>query len=321
MDISYVGIDLSKRKFDVALLVGEKVKNKTCPNTPAGFEELKGWLERQGVTGAHVCMEATGELYEGVATFLVNAGFTVSVVNPARIKGFAQSALVRTKNDKSDAALIARFCQAMHPTSWTPPAPEVKELQALVRRLDDLQEMHQMEYNRLEGGVSSSTVAESLRHLLEQLDQEIAKTENLIAEHIDRHPSLKEQKKLLTSIKGIADRTASVILGEIGDIFRFSSARELAAYAGLTPREHSSGTSVRGKTRLSKTGNGRLRKALYMPALVAKRWNPVIATFCERLEDRNKAKMAVVGAAMRKLLHIVFGVLKHRQRFDPAYAA
>jgi transposase len=321
MELSYVGIDLAKHKFDVALLVGEKTKHKSCTNNPSGFEELSGWLKRQGVERAHVCMEATGSLYEKLAEYLLQAGHVVSVVNPARIKGFSQSMLARTKTDKSDAALIARFCQAMRPAPWMPPAPELKELQALVRRLDDLQEMCQMERNRLAAGVSSAAVAESLANLIGSLEDEIGKTRKLIDDHIDRHPGLKNQQKLLTSIPGIAERTASVILGELGDISRFQSARELAAHCGLTPREHTSGTSVRGKTRMCKTGNARLRKAIYMPAVVAKRCNPTIKAFCERLLERGKPKMAVVGAAMRKLVHIAFGVLKHQRPYDPAYAA
>lgn len=321
MDISYVGIDLAKRKFDVALLVGEKMKHKTCSNDQAGFEELKGWLKRQGVEQAHICMEATGELYMRLGNSLVEAGYIVSVVNPARIKGFAQGMLVRTKTDKSDAALIARFCRAMEPAPWSPPAPELKELQALVRRLDDLLEMEQMERNRLEAGVSSSAVAESLRSLIARIEDEIARTRELIDDHIDRHSGLKAQVKLLTSIPGIAKRTASVILGEVGDISRFNSARELAAHCGLTPKERTSGSSVRGKTKMCKTGNARLRWALYMPALTAKRCNPTVKAFCMRLKDNGKGAMVIIGAAMRKLLHLCYGVLIHQRPYDPAYAA
>lgn len=321
MELSYVGIDLAKRKFDVALLVGEKARHKSCPNSEAGFEELKGWLKRQGVEQAHVCMEATGELYAGLAESLTKAGHVVSVVNPARIKGFAQSMLSRTKTDKSDAALIARFCQAMRPVPWVPPAPELKELQALVRRLDDLQEMCQMEKNRLEAGTSSPVVAKSLTGSIARLEKEIEETQALIDDHIDRHPGLKGQRKLLTSIPGIAERTASVILAEMGDLSRFDSARELAAYCGLTPKEHTSGSSVRGRTKMCKTGNARLRKAFYMPALSARRFNPTVREFCDRLQARGKAKMAIVGAAMRKLAHIAYGVLKHQRPYDPAYAA
>jgi transposase len=320
METSFIGIDIAKRKFDVALLVGEKTKHKSCSNDQRGFEELKTWLGRQGVERAHICMEATGELYLGVAEFLVEAGHVVSVVNPARIKGFAQGMLSRTKTDKSDAAVIARFCQAMRPTPWTPPVPELKELQALVRRLDDLLEMCQMEKNRREAGTSSPVVAKSLDTSIARLEKEIEETQKLVDEHIDRHPGLKDQLKLLTSIPGIAERTASVILAELGDVSRFSSARELAAHCGLTPKEHASGSSVRGKSKLCKTGNARLRSALYMPAVVAKRYNPTIKAFCERLLKRGKSKMAVIGAAMRKLVHISYGVLKHQRPYDPAWA-
>lgn len=320
MDVFIVGIDISKRKFDAALLVGTKVKQKVCTNDRAGFDELLGWLQRQGVSRAHVCMEATGTYYEGLASALLEAGHIASVVNPARIKGFSMGTLQRTKTDKTDAGLIARFCQAMQPDAWSPPNAEVKELRALVRRLDELQAMLQMERNRLSAGVSSSAVQASLRGTIASFEQEIAKTVGLIRDHFDDHPKLKADRNLLASIPGIGETTASVFLAEVGNVANFSTARELAAFCGLTPRERTSGSSVRGRPRMCKTGNARLRKALYLPAVVAKTYNPIIKSFCERLAARGKSKMSVVGAAMRKLLHIAFGVLKHQKPFSLEFA-
>lgn len=321
MSLPALGIDIAKRKFQAALLVNGKVKQKSCSNTPEGFEELKSWLSRQKVERVHACLEATGNYGEALATALADAGHLVSIVNPVRIQGFAKSELIRTKTDAVDSALIARFCEALKPETWVPPAPEVRELRALVRRLSDLQEMYQMESNRLEVGDPSKAVRDSIRALVEHLQEEIDKTKTLIRKHIDRHPGLKAQRDLLTSIPGIADQTAATLLAELGDLSQFTSAKQVAAYAGLFPKERSSGTSVWGKPRLSKVGNHRLRKALYMPAIVAMRANPLISDHCARMLDKGKAKMAAVGAAMRKLLHLAYGVLKSGMPFDSAYTA
>lgn len=319
--MAILGIDLSKSKFDAALLMNGKTLHKVCQNTADGFAELVRWLEKRGVRTAHVCMEATGRYGEGLATFLHDQGFTLSIVNPARIKAFGNSELSRTKTDKADAALIARFCQAQQPEAWTPPPAELRELQAMVRHLEALLDMRQQEANRLEAGVAEQQVAASINAHLEFLDEQIEETRKRLKKHIDRHPDLRKSQDLLTSIPGIGDTTAAKLLAEIGDVSAFSSARELASYAGLAPRQHQSGSSVRGKSRLSKVGNARLRKALYMPAIVAKNRNPIIRSFCERLKARGKSTMAILGAAMRKLLHLAYGVLKTGKRFDPGYAA
>ncbi len=217
-----------------------------------------------------------------------------------------------------DAALIARFCAAIKPELWKPTAPEIKELQALVRRLDSLQEMVTAEHNRLE--TATTKVAELTQSHLTYLQEQQALIKQLISDHFDKHPELKQQRDLLVSIPGIGAQTAAVLLAEIGRIEDYQNARQLAAHAGLTPSERSSGTSVHGKTRLSCTGNSRLRKALYMPAVVSMRHNPLLKTFSERLLDRGKAKMQAIGAIMRKLVHLAFGILKSQQPFDPNYS-
>jgi transposase len=244
-------------------------------------------------------------------------GTKSQIVNPARIKGFAKSELLRTKTDAVDAALIARFCAAIKPSLWQPTPPPVKELQALVRRLDSLQEMITAEQNRLE--TATPTVAELINLHLDHLKQQQALIKQLISDHFDQHPQLKQQRDLLTSIPGIGQQTAAVFLAEIGRLEDYQNARQLAAHAGLTPAERSSGTSVHGQPRLSRTGNARLRKALYLPAVVAMRHNPLLKAFSERLLSRGKAKMQALGAIMRKLVHLAFGILKSQQPFDPNY--
>ena len=241
----------------------------------------------------------------------------MSVVNPARIKGFAKSELLRTKTDSVDAALIARFCAAIKPSFWKPTPFEVKELQALLRRLESLTQMYQQEENRLE--TATVSVAKLTRAHLEYIKEQQAEIKKMIGDHFDQYPHLKQQRQLLTSIPGIGEQTAAVLLAEVGRIEDYKNARQLAAYAGLTPCERSSGTSVHGKTRLSCTGNVRLRKALYMPAVVAMRCNPLLKAMTERLLGRKKVKMQVIGALMRKLVHLAFGILKSQKPFDPTY--
>jgi transposase len=317
MTLLSLGIDISKSKFDVALLrEGGRFKHRVFPNTEAGFSQLSAWLAKQKVECVHACLEATGTYGEALATYLHERGHLVSVINPAQIKSYAESHLARAKTDKADATLIARFCAERHPPAWGPLPQEVRDLQALVRRLDSLLEMRQMEANRLEVAATAA-VTESLAEHLAFLDREVARTEGRIRTHIDTHPGLRGQRDLLVSIPGIGATTAAKILGEIMDVKLYESARQLAAFAGLAPRLHESGSSVRKRAKLSKVGAPRLRKALYFPAIAAIKHNPYIKELGERLRGRGKCPMQVIGAAMRKLIHIAYGVLKSGRPFDP----
>jgi transposase len=316
-----LGIDIAKLKFNVCLIhQGGKLKHKVFPNTTTGFGQLRDWLSKQRVERVHACLEATGTYGEALALFLYEASHRVSVVNPAATKAFAGSRLSRTKTDRVDAELIARFCLSQAPPAWTPLAAEVRELQALVRRLESLIEMRVMEENRLSSGITVDLVRASVEELLTHLNTQIKRTEKLIRDHIDRHPRLKQQSELLDSIPGIAETTAALLLSEMTDIKQYRSARQVAAYAGLVPRERQSGSSLRGRTRLSKIGNARLRRALYFPAITAIRCSPFFQAWAKGLQERGKSKMSVICAVMRKLIHLAYGVLKSGQPFDPEWA-
>jgi len=317
MSVSVLGIDIAKQKFDAALLVDGKTKHKTCKNSAEGFETLMLWLEKQGIKKIYVCLEATGSYGEDLAIYLHEAGHTVSIVNPARIKGFAQSELIRTKTDKIDAALIARFCLAMKPDPWIPPSPEIRFLRALVRRVDSLIDMRSQEKNRL------STAHESVITLIKEhiayLDEEIEKIRRQIADLIGQNPHLKRRKELLDSIPGIGKATIPHILAELDDLEKFNHVRQMVAFIGLAPKETLSGSSIKGKPRLCKIGHARLRKALYMPALVSIQCNPVMIAFYNRLKEKGKNGKVIVCAIMRKLVHVIFGVLKSGKMYDPNY--
>jgi transposase len=320
MDLFPLGIDISKAKFDVALLRPDgKLRHRVFPNSPAGFQQLSAWLAKQKASPIHACMEATGTYSDALASYLHAAGHIVSVVNPAIVKAFAQSQMSRTKTDKADASLIARFCQMHRPSAWSPLPPEISELQALLRRLEALIDMRQQEVNRLAAGITAEPVRNSVTDHINYLGEQVAQTRRLIKDHIDQNPSLKQQRDLLSSIPGIGELTAAKLLAEIVDIKLYSSARQVAAFAGLVPRHNESGSSVRGRPRLCKVGAARLRKAMYFPAIVATQYNPTIKALSQRLRDRGKCPMQVIGAAMRKLIHIAYGVLKSGKPFDPDY--
>lgn len=311
-----LGIDVSKNTLDYALLGGKKTEYRCFNNNDVGYSHLVNWLHKAGVKTLHACMEATGQYGEGVATFLYNQGYRVSVVNPARIKFYAASIMRRYKSDKGDAEVIALYCQKETPALWTPPPASFRELQYLVRYLDDLKSMRQQERNRLKSGVTSLLVRAKLKDHIDFIGAQIEQLTKEIARHINKYPDLKKQKELLKSIPGIGDVTAAALLSEVHDFGAFESARQLAAYAGLVPVQCDSGTSVHKKPRMGKKGNSHLRKSLYMPAMVAIQHNPIVRALNERLKSTGHCPMSIIGAAMHKLLHLAYGVIKTGKPFD-----
>lgn len=319
MSIITLGIDISKGKYDVALLQDDQYVMGVFENNDQGHRSLAKWLKKRQAQSAHVCIEATGRYGDAVAAFLYGRGYAVSVVNPARIKAYGVSRLKRNKTDPEDAKDIAHFCATQKPRLWSPPPPEIQELQALTRRMENLKADRTREMNRKKSGILSQAVLQNIEEHITFLDEQIAVVKKQIFDLIKAHPDLRRKHDLLTSINGVGDITAAKFLAEVPDISRFDSAPELAAYAGLTPKNHKSGSSVHRRGRLSKTGNSHFRTAFYMPALTAIRYNPIIRALAQRLEERGKQPMTIVGAAMRKLVHLAYGVLKTQTPFDPNY--
>lgn len=314
----FVGIDIAKAKFDVTILDRGSAgpQHRSFSNNPDGFSSFNSWLqEESGARRPHFCMEATGRYGEALANFLYETYETVSVVNPSCIKNYGRSKLRRTKTDKIDSALIAEFCQKEDPPLWQPLPSDLRELQQLTRELEHLKRLLADEKSRSKAGSHTVGVSNSIDSLMHFLKEQIAVLEENIKVLIDANKDLRRQKKLLLTIPGIGETTAHGLLAELADVSRFKSAKQVVAFAGLVPKESSSGT-IQAKTRLSKVGNARLRKLLYMPVVSAKRYNPVIIALCSRIESTGKSKMVSIGAAMRKLLHIVFGVLKSGKPFD-----
>src|SRR5258708_21655593 len=285
---------------DPILLVDGTMLQRSFAMTVAGFDALRTGMSKQGVERVHACLEAPGAYGAALALSLHEAGHVVvvSLVNPARIAAYAKSRLTRTKTDQADAALIAHVCYTQHPLAWTPPLAEVRELQARVRRVEMLQEMAQQEVNRLQSGLHSPLVRASMEATLTFLRQEIATMQRLVQEQVEQSADLRHKQHLLCSIPEVGRWTAARVLAESDQVRTSVSARQLAAYAGLTPRERTSGTSVHHQPRLAKTGNSRLRRALYLPAIVALRPNTAVRALAERLRVRSKRPMVIVGAAM-----------------------
>lgn len=319
---AWIGIDVAKQTLSVCILTEEsKARQRTVTNTASGFRALLVFVERHvpGTLGAnrHFCLEATGAYSQPVALFLSEQGERVSVINPYRAKHHGLAQGPSNKTDPADARLLADYCRKENPPLWRAAAPEVRLLVALLRRLESVKEHLVQEGNRQKEPGLPKEIQRSLATMVRHLEKEKVRLEGQIKDHIHRHPDLQRDQELLTSIPGIGDVTAWWILAELPDVELFDSAQQAAAFAGLNPREFRSGTSVHRKTRLSKAGNAFLRKALYLPAMAAQRFNPLIAAFAHRMLQAGKASMVVLGACMRKLLLIAFGVLKHQQPFSP----
>ncbi len=333
---AWLGVDVSAETLDVCLLQVRKVKDKykrinnqavedreTCKsfaNAPSGYAQLLRWVESlaPGLLGAkavHFCMEATGTYSDGLATFLVDSGQPVSVVNPAWLKHAGLSTGRINKTDPADGRLAAHYARKEQPALWQMAAPEVRTLTAMVRRLQNLTEQLVQEKNRLQVPGIVAPVQRSVEKSVRFIERQIDELQAQIRKHIDRHPGLKADRELLLSIPAVGETLAQWIMAELPDVSVFEAAQSVAAYAGLNPRLHRSGTSVHKRSRISRAGNRNLRRALYMPALSAIRHNPAVKELYDRLIEKGMVKKAAVCAAMRKLLMIAYGVLKSRQTF------
>lgn len=318
-----VGIDVSKDTLDACLLHPDgTARARAFPNAPTGFAALATWADRHaGGHPLHFGMEATGPYSAALAAHLHAVGRLVSVVNPTRIR---HAGLMRgrgNKTDTADAKLIAEYTLRERPPAWQPPPPEVQELQALVRRADELVELAAREKGRLASPALSGAARKSVERTVRWLEREAGKVRAAADAVVAASERLAADRRLLESIPGVGRQTATTVLAELPAVDRLPSAQSAAAYCGLAPREFRSGTSVKRRTRLSKAGNARLRKGLFLPTQTAVRFNPLLARFFRRLVDAGKPKMQAIGACMRKLIMLCYGVLKNRAPFDPEWAS
>lgn len=322
--MQFIGIDVSKDKLDVLWLrepEHNKVKTKVFSNTPNRHPQLMTWLTT--VTGAsprdiRVVLEATSVYHDAVALALYDAGFAVSVVNPARVHCYAEALGKTHKTDKQDSRVLARYGMNEAPALWQPEAVEIRELKALLSRLVALEKDLQREHNRREKAEIARTpesVKASIEAVCQVLEEEKQRLEGMIDDHIDRHPKLKGDRGLLESIPGVGPVVSRLMLSVLHSR-DFGSGSQVAAYLGLVPQLKQSG-KWKGHTRLSKRGPGWIRAKLYMAAVAASQWNLDIQRQRARLLARGKTKMQALGAAMRKLVHLCYGVVKQQTEYRP----
>lgn len=320
--IQHTGIDVSARLLEVQIQGHANGPSKALsfPNTPTGHQQLIRRLNKQG-RHARVVLEATGMYSLDLALALDKAPrIEVMVANPRSVSDFAKAHLQRSKTDAVDAKLLLVYAQRMDFRPWTPPTPEALELRAMTRRCLALTEQRTQEKNRLKTFQRCEAFPQSVRNDIEinirHLDRRIQLLEKQALNLASQIPSLRQAMGHLTSVKGIADTSALRILAELIVLPKDMTVRQLVAHSGLDPRHHTSGTSVHRRPKISKVGNKYLRAALYMPAITAKQFEPNVGAFYDMLVDQGKKPMQAVVAVMRKLLHSIYGMLKHDQDFD-----
>ena len=314
----YCGIDVSKKKLDVMLLAQEKFHYKVVENSNDGVIFLQEWIKSKLEKDAfvHFCMEATNVYHELLAfTLLENKNYKVSVVNPRIVKAFAKS-LVKTKNDKTDAKILAEFCKERNPKPFTPQTKERRELRDLSRLMDNLVELRIMQKVRLQT-FNTEAAARVVKATLNSIDNTIEETEEEIKYYYNTYPELHKEYELLNSIPSFGKRVSNVLISEIyKDEYGMYNSKRLTAFFGLEIREMESGSSVWSKPRITKFGNPRVRNMLYMAALVAIWHNTKMSEFYLRLVNKGKPKKLALIAVARKLLVVACAILNSQKPYD-----
>ena len=322
LDFDPCGIEVSARTLVVERRrPGQPDAVREFANTAAGHQALLRWLESAG-RAVRVCLEATGLYGLDLALTLEAAGVALMVANPRAVRHFAQALMRRSKTDRLDAAVLTEYAARLPFQPWRPPSPSALKLLAVARRLEDLTEMHAAEKNRLHAASLSAALPSILRRDVQRslatLERAAQRLTRAAQEFIAADPPLAERDQLLLSIPGLGPTSALHVLAELLLLGPDLDVRQWVAYAGLDPRQYTSGSSVHKKARISKAGNKHLRRALYMPALVAVRHDPHLRAFYEHLVERGKTKLQALVAVMRKLLHAIYGIFKHHQPYDGA---
>jgi transposase len=327
-----IGIDISKDTIAVRLLgLGDSPHPiggiQTFSNCETGYRHLERWLSGLGVVAnsTQVVMEATGVYWEGCAWYCHEHGFQVSVVNPAQIKYFARTTLMRGKTDPLDADLIARFGVAVKPRFWTPPDETLENLRIFVHQREAYVAMLTEEKNRLHAfqhrAHCPKKVITMTKSHIRFLEKRIAELEQTFKDILRQKPNWQRSIDLLTSIPGVGLITATILYTETHAFSTIVASRQLTAFAGVSPAPFLSGTSVHHQTRISKIGNPRIRQAVYLASVSGVRFNPVLKTFYQRLRDNGKPTKVALVAVSRKLLTIAFALIQSQQPFDPNYVS
>lgn len=313
-----VGIDVSKNSLSTAVITNDKSHQFDVTNNKSGFQKLHKWLKKSSINKAKICMEATGIYGISCADYFYDQGYDVSIVNPACINSFAKSKLSRHKTDKVDSLIIAEYASKYDTRIYSPKDPVMLELKDLYRCLQNIK-AQQMQINNFMECKDHLTkeACKCYNRISKYLNKEISNIEQEIDKLLSKNNELKEHVENISTIPGIGKITAIAVLAETPDLSLFKNARELAAFAGLTPKHYSSGISINKQTRISKIGSKTLRQALYFPAISAKKHNPAFKNFINKMKNKGKKAKVIVVAIMRKLLHMIFGIIKNKNQFDP----
>ena len=316
MNASSLGIDMAQLSFDAALwLDQQRVVKARFENRPSGFRKLDRWLQTHGVGRLRIGVEATNTYAEALVQWLYERGHTVLLLNPERTAHYARTLGQRNKTDPADAFTIAQFI-ARHDnlTPWRPLPVEHRDLRSLTRVRQQVVAARTQLRHQL--ATADAIARPHLQALNLALQRQLATIGRAIVVHLRQHPTLHEQVRLCMSLKGVGLVTAAIVVAELPPITAASDPRALCAWVGLTPRRWQSG-KTEGPARLSRKGNAHLRLALYMPALVAKRYNPTLRAFAARLAANGKSTAAILGALSHKMLRILIGLLRSKTPFDP----
>ena len=324
-----IGLDIAAATVVAVATPGQQAPTpaQSFANDALGWTALQAWVRAQDGQPAttRLVMEATGAYWQGLATALVAAGWTVSVAAPTSVHHYAQARLRRAKTDAVDAAVLAAYGWDLPPAPWTPAPADVQTLQLLIRQRDHLLAMQTETRNRQHALNQLPQVPAAVRApltaLLAMLQEQIAGLNTAIRQQAERAATIAGAIIRLQTIPGVGLLTAAIVVVETRPLRQGATPAQVVAYAGLDPAPRESGTSVRGAGHISKTGNARRRQAVYMAALSAVRYNPVLKAYYARLVARGKHKKVALVAAARKLLVLMVTLLQHGQDFDPTWAA
>lgn len=327
-DSIWLGVDVASQSFHAAVARDgvdarnwAKAPHAEFAHSKQGVGKLLAWLRAQGVAPdelAGVCVESTGPYSHHFAAYANGRLGPISIINPARSRTFARTLGVQHKTDEVDACVLAYFGHSFRPSA-APPRPAVLvALRELCRAYEALYSNRAAHERRLQTKPESKEVRAMYRRVIRALTKEMERLQARMRELIASEPKLRADAKRIASVPGLGERTAQVLLAEFGDLREYNR-DELVALAGLYPRQHESGSSVRKRPRLAKGGKANVRAVLYMAAMSALQCNPVMKAFGQRLAKHGKTPMQVLCAVMHKLLRIAHALVKSGQDFDPQH--
>ncbi len=317
---AYLGIDVAKLKLDVVLLLEDRHVHHIFANSEEGFAALHTWIQEHGTFELSICLESTGSYSDAIVRFLQTHGYVVSLLNPAVLVSYRKTKNMRRKTDKVDAYLLALYGKDEQPSAWIPISDEVMRLRSLLAYRDDLVRTSVQERNRLKAGRLDASLIKLITDHVNWLSERQKGVEQTIKQLLENSDELKTPWLRLQTIPGFGGYAAASFIAHVGAIERFPKVGAVVSLAGLSVTQFSSGSSVYHKGHIDRHGRQPLRSLLYLCTLAALRSDAALRAWAERLQQRGKPKKIVLVAAMRKLLHIAYGVWKNDKDYNPTVA-